>query len=273
MDVEFPTAEALGRLTAHLFEVWGDDFRHYNSASLARRVALTLVQHQLTSLDELLARLEHSRVLREALRNNLSINVTALFRDPVVFRYLREHVLPWLATHSSIRIWSAGVATGAEAWSLSILLHEAGLAQRSTIYATDFNPHLVEQAERGEFPLKRLAEYGRNYEEAGGSGRFSQYLSLHHANARFCDQLRQPIVFAAHNLATDGAFNDFHLILCRNVLIYFDPFLTERVLHLFSDSLMERGFLTLGLKESLGSGLGHQGFEEHAAALKVYRKR
>ncbi len=273
MSVELPCPEALGRLTHYLFQAWGDDFRHYKCASLARRVALTLMQHQLSNLDELLERLKDDEGLREGLRSNLSINVTAFFRDPPVFRYLQEHVFPWLATHPSIRIWSAGMASGAEPWSLSILLHEAGLAERSVIYATDFNPHMVEQAQRGEVPFKRLKEAGQSYQEAGGQGVFSQYLTRHSSGTCLDPQLRRPLVFATHNLATDGVFNHFHLILCRNVLIYFDSFLTDRALGLFADSLTERGFLTLGLKESLGSGVGHRAFEEQTSALKVYRKR
>lgn len=272
MSAELPSAQQLNTLADEIYQIYGQDFRNYSRSSMGRRVLVTMSQHKITDFERFLKQVTVDPELFHDLMKNLSINVTAMFRDPWVYRYLREKVIPTLATYPHIRIWSAGMARGAEPWSLAILLHEAGLGDRSLIYATDFNPAVVRQASHGVCPLENMAQYTQNYITAGGTRAFSRYYSTTEQLAHLDPKLKQNIVFSAHNLATDGVFNEFHLILCRNVLIYFDEILTDRVLHLFHDSLAHRGFLTLGSKECLRFHHAGRYFETLHDKYKVFRR-
>jgi chemotaxis protein methyltransferase CheR len=180
-----------------------------------------------------------------------------MFRDAGFYQALRRHVLPAIASKPFIRIWHAGCSTGEEVFSTAILLREAGLLQKTLLYATDINPEVVEKAQTGVFPLSLMKEYSGNYIAAGGTGDFSDYYTARYDRVIFDESLRQRMIFATHNLVSDGSFNEFDLILCRNVLIYFDKHLQNRVFHLFDTSLSVLGFLALGAKETLRfSGIG-----------------
>jgi len=202
----------------------------------------------------------------------LSINVTSLFRDPSFYAAFRQKVIPLLRTYPFIRIWHAGCATGEEVYSLAILLEEEGLLRRARIYATDMNEAVVKKARAGIFPLKSMKEYTANYQKAGGTRSFSEYYTAQYDSAILRPELTKNIVFSAHNLATDGSFNEFNVILCRNVLIYFNQALQERVLALFRDSLVHLGILALGRKESLRATTHEDFFEPLDAGERLFRR-
>ncbi len=181
----------------------------------------------------------------------ITVNVTEMFRDPTFFKTLREEVLPRLGTYPFIRIWIAGCSTGEEAYSISILLKELNLLHKSLIYATDLNPVVLEKAGQGMFPLSYMKQYSENYITSGGKNDFSKYYTAKYSLAKFNEELKSKIIFSTHNLVSDNSFNEFQLILCRNVLIYFDRDLQHKVLSLFDNSLQDLGYLALGTKETL----------------------
>ena len=199
----------------------------------------------------------------------IAVHMTEMFRDPAFFLALREQVVPHLCTHPMVRIWLAGCASGEEAYSLAILLREEGLAGRFRIYATDMDPLVLDRARQGILPLKAMQAYTRNYQSSGGRASFADYYSAGYDHALLMPSLREGLVFACHNLATDADFTASHLILCRNVLIYFKPPLRERALGLFDASLVPGGFLCLGMKESLARD---RRFQEQVPGLRIYRK-
>ena len=229
----------------------GYDFRQYSPASLRRRVLRSMHEEGLSTLSGLQELLLHDPSALARFISHLSVHVTSMFRDPAVYRALREHAVPLLKTWPFLRIWHAGCATGEEVYSLAILLHEEGLLERSRIYATDLSDGLLERARRGTYPLSVMRDYTANYLASGGSEDFSSYYTADHRNARLREDLRRSIVFSQHNLVSDGSFNEFHLILCRNVMIYFDGELRNRVLELLHESLVMFGVLGLGQRESL----------------------
>ena len=234
-----------------VYRHYGLDFRGYALSSLKRRLWRRAREEGCESLSALQDLVLHDTAAMERLVVALSISVTSMFRDPGFFRAVREKVVPLLRTYPFVRIWNAGCATGEETWSLAILLEEEGLADRVRIYATDFNGQVVDRAKMGAFPLARMKQYTDNYLRAGGSEEFSRYYAAHGDAAVFSEELGSNIVFARHNLASDGSFNDFHVILCRNVLIYFGSGLQQRVHTLFHDSLVNFGVLGLGHKETI----------------------
>jgi chemotaxis protein methyltransferase CheR len=181
----------------------------------------------------------------------ITVNVTEMFRDPLFYKTIREQVLPQLATKPFIRIWHAGCSTGEEVYSMAILLHEANLLRKSLIYATDINPEVLMKAKSGIFPLSYLRQYSENYILSGGRQDFSSYYSANYGSAKFNELLSERMIYSTHNLVSDGSFNEFHLIMCRNVFIYFDKNLQQRVFQLFDSSLETLGYLALGSKETL----------------------
>jgi chemotaxis protein methyltransferase CheR len=209
----------------------------------------------------------------DRLLRDLSINVTEMFRDPSFHRALRGHVFPLLRTYPFIRVWNAGCSTGEEIYSLAIALREEGLLERTRIYATDINDPALQRARAGAFPLERMKRYTENYLAAGGSESFSSYYVADSDQARFDPALTEGVVFAQHNLVTDGSFNEFHLIVCRNVLIYFGFDLQEEVLQLFDDSLARSGILALGRKESIRRSRHGVRYEPLHEAERIYRRR
>jgi len=234
-----------------VFRYYGFDFRQYARPSLRRRLwrrASLEGAHTISGLQE---RLLHDRSCMERLLLDLSINVTAMFRDPTFFLAWRKTVIPLLATYPFIRIWNAGCSTGEETYSLAIVLAEEGLLDRTRIYATDINETVLASAKDGVFPLEQMKLYTENYQAAGGTHAFSEYYVTGYEGARFDRGLTEGVVFSRHNLASDHSFNEFHAIVCRNVMIYFGPLLQDRVHDLFYDSLIHFGLLALGQKESI----------------------
>jgi chemotaxis protein methyltransferase CheR len=255
-----------------VYRRYGFDFRQYAQASLKRRLYRRMAVERVSTLSQLQDRLLHEPGSMEGLLLDLSINVTAMFRDPTFYAALREKVVPALHTYPFTRIWCAGCSTGEEVYSLAILLQEEGLYERTRIYATDINENVLVTAREGVFPLERMKQYTQNYLRGGGKRDFSEYYVAAYDGARFSRSLVENVVFAQHNLAMDGAFNEFNVILCRNVMIYFDQELQERVHGLFYDSLERYGILALGHKESIRF-TGYAGrYEEIDAEERLYRK-
>ena len=251
---------------------YGFDFREYAQASLKRRLYRRMHAEGLGSLTELQARLLHDPPVMERLLVDLSINVTAMFRDPTFYVAFREKVVPALHTYPFTRIWCAGCSTGEEVYSLAILLREEGLYERTRIYATDINENVLATAHEGVFPLERMQQYTQNYLRAGGKGDFSEYYVAAYDNVRFSRELTENVVFAQHNLAMDRGFNEFNVIVCRNVMIYFDKALQNRVHQLFYDSLETFGILVLGHKESMSFSPFTDKYEAVDEAERIYRK-
>jgi chemotaxis protein methyltransferase CheR len=208
----------------------------------------------------------------ERLLLDLSINVTSMFRDPGFYSAFRQKVVPMLRTYPFTRVWIAGCSTGEEVYSIAILLEEEGLYDRTRIYATDINEAVVERARAGVFPLDKMREYTQNYINAGGSRAFSEYYLAKYDGAQFQRSLVDNVVFAQHNLVSDRSFNEFNMIVCRNVMIYFDRALQERVHRLFYESLVTFGVLGLGHRESIRQSPHEDRYEELDPAEKLYRK-
>lgn len=238
-------------LAEALFHKFGYDFRNYSEASWKRRCKLLMQKSGLGSLSLLQHELLHRpNFFAESLRHFM-VPTSEMFRDPTFFQTLREQVVPVLKTYPAIKIWHAGCSTGEEVYSLAILLKEEGLYERCVIYATDINPDALRRAAEGIFPIDTVKQATTNYHASGGSSTFSNYYTALYGSARFDQALTANTVFSIHNLVTDGVFSEMHLILCRNVLIYFKRDLQSRVLDLFTRSLIYKGFLGLGNKETV----------------------
>ncbi len=255
-----------------VYRHYGFDFRSYAYASIRRRLWKRVEGEGLRSLSELQARILHDPDAMERLLLDLSVNVTSMFRDPSFYREFRELVVPMLRTYPFVRIWHAGCSTGEEVFSMAILLEEEGLYDRARLYATDINDVVLLRARQGIFPLDRMQEYTDNYIRAGGRRSFSEYYTAKYDGALFSPSLVRNVVFSQHNLATDRSFAEFHVIFCRNVLIYFDKTLQNRVHRLFYDSLVMFGVLALGGKESLKFSQYEPCYEKISQAEKLYRK-
>ena len=255
-----------------VYRRYGFDFRNYARASLRRRLSRRRDLERLTTFSGLIERLLHDPDCMERLLLDLSINVTAMFRDPDFYRALRQAVVPVLRTYPYLRIWNAGCSTGEETYSLAILLAEEGLLERTRIYATDINRSVVARAREGVFPLEKMREYTENYLAAGGTRAFSEYYTAAYDGVRFDPGLVANVVFAQHNLVADRSFNEFHLLVCRNVLIYFDKTLQDRVHDLFYDSLARFGILALGQKESVAFTTHEGDYHALDESQRIYRK-
>ena len=250
-SVETIDSGELRALLKAIREVYGYDFTQYAEASIKRRSLFFMNSRNMRTIQDLSqALLGDDQVFEEFVRN-LSVTVTEMFRDPAFYAALRSKVMKRLATYPFIKVWVAGCATGEEVYSIAILLKEEGLLDRSIIYATDINQHSLHLAKEGIFPMDLMKSYTTNYLKSGGKKDFSEYYVAQYNAALFDRSLRNNIVFAPHNLASDQSFNEFQLILCRNVLIYFNQELQNKVMNLFYDSLCSFGILGLGNKESL----------------------
>jgi chemotaxis protein methyltransferase CheR len=256
-----------------VYRHYGVDFRDYARASLQRRLWRRVYLEGLESLTGLLERLLHDPACMQRLQLDLSIQVTAMFRDPTFYRALRERAVPVLRTYPSLRIWNAGCSTGEETLSLAILLEEEGLLERTRIYATDMNTQVLARASRARFPIERMRDYTQNYITAGGRRSFSEYYVAEADEEHFSPHLLERVTFAQHNLVSDGPFNSFHLIVCRNVLIYFNRGLQNRVHGLFIDSLENFGVLALGQRESVRFTDHADRYEELDPDERLYRRR
>lgn len=262
----------LSLLLEGIFRQYGFDFREYAPASLRRRVWRRAHTEGLSTISALQDRLLHDPACMERLLLDLSINVTAMFRNPGFYTAFRRKVVPMLRTYPFTRIWIAGCSTGEEVYSLAILLQEEDLYDRTRLYATDINEAVLERARGGVFPLDKMREYTQNYINAGGSRAFSEYYLAKYDGAQFQRTLVDNVVFAQHNLVSDRSFNEFNVIVCRNVMIYFDRSLQERVHRLFYDSLVTFGVLGLGQRESIRQSPYEDRYEELEPTEKLYRK-
>lgn len=234
-----------------VFETYGYDFGGYSMASFRRRVERIYQLGGYSHFSEFLQRLKSDPQYFRKTVEEITVNVTEMFRDPHFYRFVRTEILPLLGTKPFIRVWHAGCSTGEEVYSMAILLKEANLLHKSIIYATDLSPHVIETAKKGMFPIRMMQQYSENYINSGGKSDFSTYYIANYGFAKFSDELSQRMVYSQHNLVSDRSFNEFDLILCRNVLIYFDKELQEKALHLFDESLTPLGFLALGTKETI----------------------
>ncbi|WP_139491830.1 CheR family methyltransferase [Brevibacillus dissolubilis] len=255
-----------------IYRYYGFDFRNYAVSSIRRRIWHRIRAERLTSISGLQERVLHDARVMEQLLADFSINVTEMFRDPGFFLAFRQKVVPILRDYPFIRIWHAGCSTGQEVYSMAILLHEEGLFDRTRLYATDMNEHVLRRAKTGTFPLDKMQLYTKNYLAAGGTRAFSEYYTVKSDQAIFEPFLGDNIVFAQHNLATDRSFNEFHVIICRNVMIYFDETLQNRVHDLFYDSLCMSGFFGLGNREGVVCTSHANDYEEVDGLEKIYRK-
>jgi len=245
------TDEHVEILLSDVLEKYGYDFTGYSRASLKRRISRIYALDKALSFAEFRYQVLNDPVYFRRLVEQITVNVTEMFRDPSFFRTLREQVLPKLGTYPFIRIWLAGCSTGEEAYSISIILKELNLLHKSLIYATDLNPSVLEKAAQSMFALSQMKQYSENYILSGGTNDFSSYYTANYSLVKFDDELKRKIIFSTHNLVSDHSFNEFQLILCRNVLIYFDRELQHKVLDLFDESLDELGYLALGTKETI----------------------
>lgn len=255
-----------------VFRLYGYDFRNYAPASLKRRIWHNIRLENLNTISGLQEKILHDPACLERFVLNLSVNITSMFRDPKFFLALRTHVVPLLRTYPFIRIWHAGCATGEEVYSMAILLQEENLYHRCRLYATDINEVVIKKAKAGIFSLELMQEYTQNYLQAGGKQSFSEYYTAAYNNAIFRSSLKENMVFSQHNLVTDSSFNEFHLILCRNVLIYFNQELQANVYQLFHDSLVNFGILGLGKPETLKFTSYEQQYQQLVANEKLYRR-
>jgi chemotaxis protein methyltransferase CheR len=255
-----------------LVEVYGYDFTNYSRASMRRRITRLVVKDRFTSFAEFRYRVKSDKTYFKRFVEEITVNVTEMFRDPSFYKALREQVLPHLAPLPVIRVWHAGCATGEEVYSMAIILHEAGLLKKSLLYATDINPSVLEKVRHGVYPISHMKQYSENYILSGGKHDFSSYYTAQYDSVKFDEFLSKRIVIATHNLVSDRSFNEFQLILCRNVMIYFDKPFQDRVLHLFYDSLEMLGYLALGSKEALKFTDVAKKFKQLENREKIWRK-
>jgi len=242
--------EQVETLISDVLEQYGYDFTGYSRASLKRRLLRLYSLDKHVSFAEFRYKVSNDAIYFKRFVEQITVNVTEMFRDPSFYRALRYKVLPNLGTYPFIRIWLAGCSTGEEAYSMAIVLKELNLLHKTLIYATDINPTVLEKAAQGMFPLSQMKQYSENYIAAGGIKDFSSYYSANYSLAKFDNELKTKMIFSTHNLVSDHSFNEFQLILCRNVLIYFDRDLQFKVLQLFDNSLENLGYLALGTKET-----------------------
>ena len=264
--------EEIKVLLDDLLELYGYDFTGYAQASIKRRIVRLMGLDKLPSFAELRYRLRTDKQYMERFLEEITVNVTEMFRDPTFFKAIREKVLPQLATYPFIRIWHAGCSTGEEVYSMAILLEEEKLLHKSLLYATDLNHEVLARAAKGIFPITHMRQYSENYIQAGGQKEFSSYYTASYKYVKFDESLSEKMVFATHNLVSDSAFNHFHLIVCRNVLIYFNKDLQAKVLDLFSESLEPLGYLALGSKETLRFSQVADKFRVVDTHDKIWRK-
>jgi chemotaxis protein methyltransferase CheR len=263
---------AIAALLDTVNDLTGLDFRDYAPASIHRRIQRRLAAEQVATVAELEQLIKAEPAALARLAEALTVPVTSMFRDPAFFREFRARVAPLLRTHPFLRLWVAGCSTGQEVYSLAIVLHEEGLYERSRIYATELQPGTLEQAASGIYSLAAMQEYTRNYQEAGGCADFSAYYTADASSAIVRPHLRRNIVFAVHNLVSDRSFNEFHLIFCRNVMIYFNRTLQQRVHDLLYESLALWGYLGLGRSESVRFSQHEHRYEPVSERERLYRK-
>lgn len=263
--------EVLDKLLIDIYNNYGYDFTKYSKASLQRRINTFYTKSRITNYNEFLEKLNNRQYFTNFIQE-ITVNVTEMFRDFSFYKILKEKVIPILATYPFIRIWHAGCSTGEEVYSFAILLKEAGILNKALLYATDINGAVIENAKLGIFPIKMMQQYSENYILSGGKADFSTYYRADNNFAKFDEIFSKKMVFSTHNLVSDSSFNEFQLIVCRNVLIYFNQDLQNKVLKLFDKSLDNLGFLALGNKESLRFSTINNKYHQLDLKEKIWRK-
>ncbi|MCD4773662.1 MAG: protein-glutamate O-methyltransferase CheR [Bacteroidales bacterium] len=256
-----------------IFTKYGYDFRNYSKAHIKRRILHRVSASNLNSISEIQHKVLYDKDFFEIILRDLSINVTEMFRDPSFYKHLREEVVPILKTYPYIKIWHAGCSTGEEVYSMAILLKEEGIYDRTQIYATDFNKLVLQAAKEGIYPINKIKEFTYNYQKAGGVNSFSDHYTAKYDSVILNKSLKKNIVFAEHNLVTDNVFAEVNVVICRNVLIYFDKKLQNRVFNLFEESLIQGGYLCLGSKESLSFSNNFNKYTIISDKEKIYKKK
>jgi chemotaxis protein methyltransferase CheR len=273
MDSTPPLEKIEIELLLHGLYLWcGYDYRNYSSLSIRRRIWHRVHAEKLSTISGLQEKILHDPECLKRLLADFSINVTEMYRDPLFFLEFREKIIPVLRTYPSIRIWHAGCSTGEEVYSMAMLLQEEGIYDKTKIYATDINAEVLKVAKNGLFPIENMRKYTNNYIQAGGKKAFSDYYTVTNNGVKFHAYLTENVVFAQHNLVTDRSFNEFHVIFCRNVLIYFNKSLQEKVHRLFYESLGLFGILGLGDKETVLYTKEAENYETISRNQKLYRK-
>lgn len=265
--------DEIDALISDIHDWYGYNFRNYAKASFKRRVQRLIMVDRLNGYHALHQRLKSNPGYLQHFVEELSVNVTEMFRDPHFYKVLRSEILPLLATKPFIRIWHAGCSSGEEVYSMAVLLKEANLLDRALLYATDLSPRVLSKAREGIFPLNQMKLYSENYLLSGGQHDFSRYYTAAYGAVKFDESLTKNMIFSSHNLVSDSSFNQFQLIVCRNVLIYFDKDLQNSVLRLFDASLEPLGFLALGSKENIKFSPLNAGYKKWSEEEKIWRKR
>ncbi|MEH7417460.1 protein-glutamate O-methyltransferase CheR [Neobacillus drentensis] len=255
-----------------IYRHYGYDFRNYSAPFIQRRILNRMAVEKLGTVSGLQEKVLHDPLVMDKLFYDFSINVTEMFRDPTFFKVLRQKVIPVIRDYPAIRIWHVGCGSGEEVYSMAILLHEEGVLEKSKIYATDINNINLEKAKQGSFPLEKMKLYTTNYIQSGGEKAFSEYYSVKNEQASFHSFLKKNIDFFQHNLVTDQSFNEFHIIICRNVMIYFNKQLQNHVHQLFYESLFFSGFLGLGKREEIRFTDYAKYYEVLHSEERLYRK-
>ena len=256
-----------------IYMKYGYDFRGYSNAHMKRRILRRMTVAGINSIKDMQYKVLYDKEFLKTILSDFSINVTEMFRDPLFYKAFRNEVVPVLKTYPFIKVWHAGCSTGEEVYSMAILLKEEGLYDRAQIYATDFNDIVLHKGKEGIYPIDAIKEYTYNYQQAGGKASFSDYYIAKYDSVILEQSLKEKIVFAEHNLVTDGVFGEMNVVLCRNVLIYFNRELQSRVIKLFLDSLCNACFLCLGSKETIKFSSCADYFEPFIESEKIYRKK
>jgi chemotaxis protein methyltransferase CheR len=262
----------IGLLLEGIRLTYGYDFREYSLAALRRGILAAMTREGTSTVSAYQDRVLHDAATMQRLLGTVGVNVTGMFRDPELMRCVRAEVVPLFRTYPSVRVWVAGCASGEEVYALATLLEEEGILKRCTIYATDLNEDMIAIARIGAYPLDRVRKYDEAYRQSGGHRSLADFYTVSGRSARFNRSLQETVTWARHNLVTDGSFNDFHLILCANVLIYFLPTLQSRAHRLFYDSLIRSGFLALGKRESLVNCPDRNHYEQVRGGVNLFRK-
>ncbi|MFC3150986.1 CheR family methyltransferase [Litoribrevibacter euphylliae] len=255
-----------------IYQRLGYDFRDYSPDSLRRRLNFLVEQERVDSIAELIPRVIHDELFASRLINSLLVNVTDMFRDPAFYKSFVDNVFPILKTFSFFKVWSAGCSTGEEAFSLAILLHEHGLLERARIYATDLSPQVIRKAKEGLFSADKIEQYTQGYRQAGGQRELSDYFFSCYDCAKLEERIKKHITFACHNLVSDSVFTEVEVIICRNVLIYFDRSLKRKVVSLFTSGLHPGGVLCLGSQESLNGLYDDESYEPISVTNRIYKR-
>ena len=266
------TDEQVDIVLQDLLEVYGYDFLNYSRASIIRRISRLISMDGFASFAEFRFRLKTDATYLPHFIEQVTVNVTEMFRDIAFYKMIREDIIPLLATKPLIRIWHAGCSTGEEVYSMAIMLREANLLHKSLLYATDINHAVLENVRYGIFPLTQMKSYSENYIHSGGKNDFSAYYTAQYDSAKFDETLSERMILSTHNLVSDRSFNEFQLIFCRNVMIYFDKELQARALNLFDESLEPLGFLALGAKETIKFSSIDERYQQVDPREKIWRK-